>query len=55
MGSLYIEDQNLKKDVLLYQLELDDENNFFQKNKPETVVRSRLKVRMKRGRDCFRW
>ena len=49
VGSLYIEDQKFEKDVLLYQLELDDENNFFQKNKPETVVRSRLKSKNEEG------
>lgn len=49
MGSLYIEDQKFEKDVLIYQLELDDENNFFQKNKPETVVRSRLKSKNEEG------
>ncbi|HEO6899105.1 TPA: hypothetical protein VBC57_001886, partial [Streptococcus agalactiae] len=32
-----------EKDVSIYLLELDDENKFFQKKKPETVVRSRLK------------
>lgn len=49
VGSLYIEDQKFEKDVLLYQLELDDENNFFQKNKPETVVKSRLKSKNEEG------
>lgn len=49
VGSLYIEDQKFEKDVLLYQLELDDENNYFQKNKPETVVKSRLKSKNEEG------
>lgn len=43
VGNLYIEEQKFEKDVSIYLLELDDENKFFQKKKPETVVRSRLK------------